>query len=134
VVIVGDLNAERLAQARSFGCETVDVSQDAPLEDQVAEILGVNEVDCGVDAVGFEARGHGTDGPEAPAAVLNSIMSITARPGAGHPGALRDRRPGRRRRDDAAGHAEGPAGAGSGHEPLRFATGHVPGAAYHPRD
>jgi glutathione-independent formaldehyde dehydrogenase len=77
VVIVGDLNPDRLAQARSFGCETVDVSQDATLEDQVAEILGVDEVDCAVDAVGFEATGHGAGGGEAPAAVLNSIMSIT---------------------------------------------------------
>jgi glutathione-independent formaldehyde dehydrogenase len=77
VVIVGDLNADRLAQARSFGCETVDVSEDATLEDQVAEILGVNEVDCAVDAVGFEATGHGSGAVEAPAAVLNSIMSIT---------------------------------------------------------
>jgi glutathione-independent formaldehyde dehydrogenase len=77
VVIVGDLNPDRLAQARSFGCETVDVSQDATLEDQVAEILGTNEVDCAVDAVGFEATGHGSGAVEAPAAVLNSIMSIT---------------------------------------------------------
>jgi glutathione-independent formaldehyde dehydrogenase len=77
VVIVGDLNQDRLAQARSFGCETVDVSQDATLEDQVAEILGINEVDCAVDAVGFEATGHGQGAGEAPAAVLNSIMSIT---------------------------------------------------------
>jgi glutathione-independent formaldehyde dehydrogenase len=77
VVIVGDLNQERLAQARSFGCETIDVSQDATLEDQVAEILGTNEVDCAVDAVGFEATGHGSGAVEAPAAVLNSIMSIT---------------------------------------------------------
>jgi glutathione-independent formaldehyde dehydrogenase len=77
VVIVGDLNPDRLAQARSFGCETVDVSEDATLEDQVAEILGVNEVDCAVDAVGFEATGHGSGAVEAPAAVLNSIMSIT---------------------------------------------------------
>ena len=30
VVIVGDLNEERLAQARSFGCETVDVSKGDP--------------------------------------------------------------------------------------------------------
>ena len=59
VVIVGDLNADRLAQARSFGCETVDVSADATLEDQVGQILGTNEVDCAVDAVGFEATGHG---------------------------------------------------------------------------
>src|ERR1700728_1531019 len=31
VVIVGDMIPERLAQARSFGCETVDGSPDAPL-------------------------------------------------------------------------------------------------------
>ena len=31
VVIVGDMITERLTQARSFGCETVDLSQDAPL-------------------------------------------------------------------------------------------------------
>ncbi|SDF00311.1 formaldehyde dehydrogenase, glutathione-independent [Pseudonocardia oroxyli] len=76
VVIVGDLNAERLAQARSFGCETVDVGQDATLEDQVAQILDTNEVDCAVDAVGFEASGHG-GAEERPAQVLNDIMTIT---------------------------------------------------------
>ena len=77
VVIVGDLNKDRLAQARSFGCETVDVSQDASLEDQIDQILGTNEVDCAVDAVGFEATGHGVGGGEAPAAVLNSVMALT---------------------------------------------------------
>jgi glutathione-independent formaldehyde dehydrogenase len=76
VVIVGDRNAERLAQARSFGCETVDITEDASLEDQIAEILGTNEVDCAVDAVGFEASGHGRDAGEAPATVLNSVMSV----------------------------------------------------------
>ena len=46
------------------------------------------EVDCGVDAVGFEAHGHGKDsGKEAPATVLNSLMDITAAGGAlGIPG------------------------------------------------
>src|SRR6187399_164153 len=39
VVIVGDLNPERLAQARSFGCETIDVSQ-GDLKEQIAEIVG----------------------------------------------------------------------------------------------
>jgi glutathione-independent formaldehyde dehydrogenase len=77
VVIVGDRNADRLAQARSFGCETVDITQDASLEDQVAQILGTPEVDCAVDAVGFEASGHGKGAGEAPATVLNSIMSLT---------------------------------------------------------
>src|SRR5687768_10585196 len=78
VVIVGDLNEERLARARSFGCETVNVSQGDP-KDQIEQILGVPEVDAGVDAVGFEARGHGADaGHEAPATVLNSLMDLTA--------------------------------------------------------
>jgi glutathione-independent formaldehyde dehydrogenase len=77
VVIVGDRNADRLAQARSFGCETVDITQDASLEDQIAEILGVPEVDSAVDAVGFEASAAGRDAHEAPATVLNSIMTVT---------------------------------------------------------
>jgi glutathione-independent formaldehyde dehydrogenase len=87
VVIVGDLNADRLAQARSFGCETVDVSKGDP-QDQIEQILGVPEVDAGIDAVGFEARGHGSaDAKEAPATVLNSLMSVTAAGGAlGIPG------------------------------------------------
>jgi glutathione-independent formaldehyde dehydrogenase len=77
VVIVGDLISERLAQARSFGCETVDVSKDASVSDQIAQILKVPEVDCGVDCVGFEARGHGREArKEAPATVLNSLMTI----------------------------------------------------------
>jgi glutathione-independent formaldehyde dehydrogenase len=76
-VIVGDRNQERLGQARSFGCETIDISQDATLADQVAEILGINEVDCAVDAVGFEASGHGRGAGEAPATVLNDIMTVT---------------------------------------------------------
>ena len=60
VVIVGDLIQERLEQARSFGCETIDVSKGDP-KDQIEQILGVPEVDAAVDAVGFEARGHGSD-------------------------------------------------------------------------
>src|SRR5919112_6285276 len=87
VVIVGDLNADRLEKAHSFGCETVDVSQGSP-QDQIEQILGEPEVDCGVDAVGFEARGHGKDAQtEAPATVLNSLMDITRAGGAlGIPG------------------------------------------------
>ena len=87
VVIVGDLKNERLAQARHFGCETVNVSEDAELGDQIAEILGVPEVDCAVDAVGFEASAHGPDAIEAPATVLNAVMSVTRAGGAvGVPG------------------------------------------------
>jgi glutathione-independent formaldehyde dehydrogenase len=87
-VIVGDLIPERLAQARSFGCETVDLRKDASLADQIAQIVGVPEVDNGVDCVGFEAHGHGGDsGVERPATVLNSLMEITRAGGAlGIPG------------------------------------------------
>lgn len=79
VVIVGDVNPARLEHARSVGFHTVDLSLDATLTEQVEQILGVAEVDCAVDAVGFEARGHGVEGAqhEAPATVLNSLMEVT---------------------------------------------------------
>jgi len=88
VVIVGDMIPERLKQAKSFGCETVDLKKDATLEQQIEQILGVPEVDCAVDCVGFEARGHGHDASvEKPATVLNSIMTVTRAGGAlGIPG------------------------------------------------
>ena len=87
-VIVGDMIPERLAQARSFGCETMDLRKDASLADQIAQIVGVPEVDSAVDCVGFEARGHGKQsGVEQPATVLNSLMEITRAGGAlGIPG------------------------------------------------
>ena len=78
LVIVGDLIPERLAQAQSFGCETVDLTQDATLADQIEQIVGEPEVDSAVDCVGFEARGHGSESNvERPATVLNSLMEIT---------------------------------------------------------
>jgi glutathione-independent formaldehyde dehydrogenase len=80
-VIVGDMNADRLAQAKSFGCEIADLSTGDALADIIADILGEPVVDAAVDAVGFEARGHGPDAGEAPATVLNDIMDV-ARAGA----------------------------------------------------
>ncbi|WP_075795735.1 formaldehyde dehydrogenase, glutathione-independent [Massilia putida] len=79
VVIVGDVNPARLEHARKVGFETVDLSQDATLGEQIEQILGTPEVDCAVDCVGFEARGHGHAGAqhEAPATVLNSLMEVT---------------------------------------------------------
>ncbi len=79
VVIVGDVNPVRLVHAAKVGFQTVDLSKDASLSEQIAQILGTDEVDCAIDAVGFEARGHGHDGAqhEAPATVLNSLMNVT---------------------------------------------------------
>ena len=88
VVIVGDMIPDRLAQAKSFGCETIDLKKDASLADQIAQIVGTPEVDSAVDCVGFEARGHGHEAvKEHPATVLNSVMEITRAGGAiGIPG------------------------------------------------
>ena len=102
VVIVGDMNKARLAHARSFGCETVDLTLDATLTEQITQILGVPEIDCAIDCVGFEASGHGTDSKkEVPAAVLNSLMEITRAGGSiGIPGLYVTEDPGAK--DEAA--------------------------------
>jgi glutathione-independent formaldehyde dehydrogenase len=99
LVLVGDRIPERLEQARSFGCEPVDITKGEP-KDQIEQILGVPVVDAAVDAVGFEARGHGSGHEEeAPATVLNSVMDVTRAAGkigipglyvTGDPGAVDD--------------------------------------------
>jgi glutathione-independent formaldehyde dehydrogenase len=130
VVIVADLNEERLAQARSFGCETVDVSKGDP-KDQIEQILGVPEVDAGVDAVGFEARGHGAGAAtEAPATVLNSLMEITAAGGGiGIPGLYVTGDPGGV--DDAAKRGALSLSLGTGWaKSLSFVTGQCPVMRY----
>jgi glutathione-independent formaldehyde dehydrogenase len=142
VVIVGDLIPERLEQARSFGCETVDVSKGDPKE-QIANILGeelaeaVNpprrafELDAGVDAVGFEARGHGEHASEElPATVLNSLMDITRAGGAlGIPGLYVTGDPGAK--DDAAKHGSLSIRIGLGWaKSHRFVTGQTPVMKY----
>jgi glutathione-independent formaldehyde dehydrogenase len=83
VVIIGDVNPKRLEHPRRLGYQVVDLSLDATLGEQVAQILGTPMVDCAVDAVGFEARGHGHEGArhEAPATVLNSLMEVTREAG-----------------------------------------------------
>eukprot|EP00656_Telonema_subtile_P055994 TRINITY_DN8846_c0_g1_i2.p4 TRINITY_DN8846_c0_g1~~TRINITY_DN8846_c0_g1_i2.p4 ORF type:complete len:188 (+),score=57.25 TRINITY_DN8846_c0_g1_i2:1119-1682(+) len=71
---------ERLSQARSFGCETIDLRQEGSLKDRIVQILGPQsegKVDGAVDCVGFEARGVGEGAAkEVPAQVLNDCMSI----------------------------------------------------------
>ena len=85
VVIVTDFNTERLAQARSFGCETIDLAAGGTITERIDQILRVPEVDCAVDCVGFEAKGHG--GVDQPAGVLNQLMEVTRAAGAiGVPG------------------------------------------------
>jgi glutathione-independent formaldehyde dehydrogenase len=101
VTIVGDMNQQRLQQAASFGCETIDLSQHDNVPEMIEQITGAPEVDAAVDCVGFEARGHGASGSqtEQPATVLNSLMTVTRSAGklgipglyvTGDPGAATD--------------------------------------------
>jgi glutathione-independent formaldehyde dehydrogenase len=88
VVLMGDVNVQRLQHARSVGFVPIDLSKSKRLEDLTEAVLGVPEVDASIDAVGFEARGHGAQHTvEAPATVLNSLMTIApAAGGIGIPG------------------------------------------------
>nr|WSZ94744.1 formaldehyde dehydrogenase, glutathione-independent [Streptomyces sp. NBC_00857] len=130
VVIVGDLNAERLAQARSFGCETVDLTKGS-VEEQIAEILGEPEVDAAVDAVGFEAHAHGTDAGEAPATVLNSLMGVVRAGGAlGIPGLYVTDDPGGVDEDARSGTLKVRLGLGWA-KSHQFSTGQCPVMKYH---
>jgi len=128
---VGDRIPERLAQARSFGCETVDISK-GEIPGQIEQILGEPEVDAAVDCVGFEARGHGADsGSEAPATVLNSIMEV-ARAGAklGIPGLYVTGDPGGIDADARVGSLKIRIGLGWAKSHV-FATGQCPVMRYH---
>jgi len=132
VVIVGDMIKDRLKQAKSFGCEVIDVKKTAKLGEAVADIVGVPEVDCAVDCVGFEARGHGKDAShEAPATVLNSIMEITRAGGAlGIPGLYVTGDPGAA--DDAAKEGSLSIRIGLGWAKSHsFTTGQCPVMRYH---
>ena len=85
VVMIGDFNPDRLAHAAKVGFEPIDLAKSDRLGDLVAEVIGTDEVDSAIDAVGFEARGH--TGGEQPAVVLNQMMEITRAAGSiGIPG------------------------------------------------
>jgi glutathione-independent formaldehyde dehydrogenase len=89
-------------------------------------------VDCGVDAVGFEARGHGHGAAtEAPATVLNSLMDITTAGGAiGIPGLYVTGDPGAA--DEAAKVGALSLSLGTGWaKSLSLATGQCPVMSYH---
>jgi glutathione-independent formaldehyde dehydrogenase len=130
VVIVGDSKPERLEQARSFGCETVNVDE-GEVPDQIEQILGVPEVDCGVDAVGFEAKGHGSDAKEEPATVLNSLMEVTRANGRlGIPGLYVTEDPGADSEEAKEGHLSLSLGTGWA-KSIAFTTGQAPVMKYH---
>ena len=82
-IIVGDHDKDRLALMKRNGCETIDLNEDVPLQDQIEKILGEPMVDCAVDYVGTEAHGIGKDaGKEDPAYAINQVIDVTRAGGA----------------------------------------------------
>ncbi|MDD7938940.1 formaldehyde dehydrogenase, glutathione-independent [Actinomycetospora lutea] len=132
-VIVGDMNGERLRHAREvIGTETVDLSEEGSLPEKLEQIVGEPVVDAAVDAVGFEARGHGKDSDhEQPATVLNSIMEVTRAAGKlGIPGLYVTGDPGAA--DDAAKEGSLSIRIGLGWAKSHsFTTGQCPVMRYH---
>jgi glutathione-independent formaldehyde dehydrogenase len=130
VIIVGDRQAERLAHAKKVGFETVDISKHDRLGEQIAQILGEPVVDAAVDAVGFEASGHGSKGEAAPAAVLNELMDITfVAGGLGIPGLYVVEDPGAPNEDAKKGMLKVRIGKGWS-KSLHFHTGQAPVLQY----
>jgi len=87
-------------------------------------------VDSGIDAVGFEARGHGHGAQEAPATVLNSLMDLTTAGGSvGIPGLYVTGDPGAA--DEAARKGSLSLSLGTGWaKSLSFTTGQCPVMKY----
>ena len=78
-VIMGDVNQARLDHAKeALGCEVINIGEHEVLRDQIAEILNVPEVDCGIDAIGYEAHGHGHKSETSVTSdALDTIIDVT---------------------------------------------------------
>jgi glutathione-independent formaldehyde dehydrogenase len=102
VVMIGDMNKDRLAHAKKVGFEPIDLNAHDNLGELVEQVIGQPFVDSFIDAVGFEAKGHG--GAEQPAVVLNQAMEVTRYAGSiGIPGLYVTRDPGSKSEQAAKG-------------------------------
>jgi glutathione-independent formaldehyde dehydrogenase len=130
LIIVGDKNEERLAHARNMGYETINIGEHDDLSEQIEQIAGVPEVDAAIDAVGFEASGHGKPNEAAPAAVLNSLKDITfVAGGVGIPGLYVVEDPGAESEDSKKGILKIRFGKGWS-KSLHYHTGQAPVLQY----
>jgi len=119
VVMIGDMNPARLAHAKKVGFEPIDLTQHDRLGELIEQVVGIPEVDSFIDAVGFEAKGHG--GTEKPAVILNQAMEVTRAAGAiGIPGLYVTEDPGAA---DEAGK--------TGNLSLRFGQGWAKSQSFH---
>lgn len=131
VIMIGDMNQDRLQHAKKVGFEPIDLTKSDKLEDLIAAVVGVPEVDAAIDCVGFEAHGHGVEhATEAPATVLNSLMAITrAAGGIGIPGLYVTEDPGSKDKAAQQGNLRMRLGLGWA-KSHRFYTGQTPVLKY----
>lgn len=130
LVMIGDMLPERLKHAESVGFTPIDLTKSDNLGELIAAVVGKPEVDAAVDAVGFEARAQGKDGQEAPATVLNSLMSIVrAAGGIGIPGLYVTEDPGAKDEAGKTGNLKMRFGLGWA-KSHRFYTGQTPVLKY----
>jgi glutathione-independent formaldehyde dehydrogenase len=130
VVMIGDMNKERLTHAESMGYVPLDLTTSDNLTDLIEKAIGQREVDASIDAVGFEARAQGKDGEEAPATVLNSLMTVTRAAGSiGIPGLYVTEDPGAHDEASKTGNLKMRFGLGWA-KSHRFYTGQTPVLKY----
>jgi glutathione-independent formaldehyde dehydrogenase len=128
-IIVGDLKKERLAQAKTIGCETIDLSTTSSLPEAIEQIVGVPEVDSAIDCVGFEARQDVQT--EQAATVLNNMMEVSrAGSSVGIVGLYVPADPGAKEKNAREGNLGIRLGLGWA-KSLSFATGQTPVMRYH---
>ncbi len=72
-VFVVDKEADRLSLAAKIGATPVDFGQGDPVE-QIMDATGGRGVDCGVEAVGYQA--HDPSGQEHPELVLDNLVKV----------------------------------------------------------
>jgi glutathione-independent formaldehyde dehydrogenase len=130
VVLIGDMNAERLRHAESVGYVPIDLTKSDNLGELIAKVVGKPEVDAAIDAVGFEAKAQGKNGEEAPATVLNSLMTIVRAAGSiGIPGLYVTEDPGAKDEAGKTGNLKMRFGLGWA-KSHRFYTGQTPVLKY----
>jgi glutathione-independent formaldehyde dehydrogenase len=130
VVLIGDMNAERLRHAESVGYVPIDLTKSDNLGELIAKVVGEPEVDAAIDAVGFEAKAQGKNGEEAPATVLNSLMTIVRAAGSiGIPGLYVTEDPGAKDEAGKTGNLKMRFGLGWA-KSHRFYTGQTPVLKY----
>jgi len=78
-VFVVDKAPDRLKLAQAYGATAIDFSKGDPIE-QIMDATDGNGVDCGVEAVGYQA--HDATGEEHPELVLDGLVNVVRAAGA----------------------------------------------------